>query len=426
MLVPSISSEPKTRIELPDAPRWGQAKRILFRFTFSYILLSTFTYLPYFLPFLYGLAQPYLKLWDILVPWAGSTLFHADTSVLPNLSGDTTYNYVQVFCFAMLALAATAIWTLLDRRRANYARLQEGLRVWVRLALAFWMLSYGIVKVVPVQFHTLTLDRLLQPFGDASPNGLLWTFMAASPAYTIFSGLAEVLGGLLLLARRTTLLGALVSIAVLTNVVALNFCYDVAVKLFSLHLLALAVFLVLPDLGRLADLFVFDRKVEPSGIPPLSKNKWLDRAMVLPAVFVLGVSAFHLYRVYQFSQEPVPKPKLAGIWNVEEFVLDGRARPPLVSDETRWRRVVFDEPHVIALFTGDSRQRFRFDLELASHRLTFSKEDDPRWSSYLSYQRLDPRLLAMEGMFDGHKVQARLRRMNEPRFPLVNRGFQNR
>ena|GEM_PF-5392919 len=32
-----------------------------------------------------------------------------------------------------------------------------------------------------------TLDRLVQPFGDASPMGLVWTFMGASTAYPIFA-----------------------------------------------------------------------------------------------------------------------------------------------------------------------------------------------------------------------------------------------
>jgi hypothetical protein len=53
--------------------------------------------------------------------------------------------------------------------------------------------------------------------------------------------------------------GALVSIGVMSPVVALNFCYDVPVKLYSSHLLAMKVFLILPDLRRLLNLFVFCR-----------------------------------------------------------------------------------------------------------------------------------------------------------------------
>ena len=423
----SMSPEPGAQI------RWSFAKRILFRFSFSYILLFTFTYLflynntlPYFLsyiPFVEGLARRYSDLSDFLVNRVGTAVFHADTRVPPNGSGDTTYNYVQVFCFLLAALAATAIWTLLDRKRANYVRLHEWLRVYVRFVLAFWMLEYGSVKVIPVQVARPSLDRLLQPFGDASPEGMFWTFMGVSMAYTIFSGLAEMVGGLLLVFRRTTLLGALVCIAVLTNVVMLNFCYDVSVKLFSSHLLALAVFLVLPDLGRLASLLVLNRKVEPVAIRPLFTRKWLVRgALVLRPVFAFGVAAFLLVQSYEITRSRAAKSPLHGLWNVEEFVVDGQVRPPLITDEARWRRVVFDSPHVMAVLLGDSRERFHFELDSGAHALALTKRDDPGWQAALSYRRLEPQLLALEGTFEGQKIQARLRKTEEPRFRLVSRG----
>jgi multidrug transporter EmrE-like cation transporter len=423
----AMSPEPGAQIS------WSFAKRILFRLSFSYILLFTFTYLflynndlPRFLtyvPFAEALAERYSDLSDFLVHRVGTAMFHADTSVPPNGSGDTTYNYVQVFCFLLAALAATAIWTVLDRKRANYVRLHEWLRVCVRFALAFWMLEYGSVKVIPVQVARPSLDRLLQPFGDASPEGMFWTFMGVSMAYTIFSGLAEMVGGLLLAFRRTALLGALVCIAVLTNVVTLNFCYDVSVKLFSSHLLALAVFLALPGLGRLANFLVFNRKVEPIAIRPLFTTKWLDRgALVLCSVFAFGFTAFLLVQSYEITRSRAAKSPLHGLWNVEEFVVDGQVRPPLITDEARWRRVVFDGPHVMAVLLGDSRERFHLELDPGAHTLTLAKRDVPEWKSAFSYQRLDPHLLALEGTFDGQKIQARLRKAEEPKFRLVSRG----
>ena len=134
------------------------------------------------------------------------------------------------------------------------------------------MITYGSVKVIKSQFPNPTLDRLLQPFGDASPMGLLWTFMGASESYNIFTGAGEMLGGLLLTTRRTTLLGALVCFGVMSHVAMLNFSYDVPVKLFSMHLLAMALFLMAPDLGRLARMFVLNRPVEPAVFRPLSRR----------------------------------------------------------------------------------------------------------------------------------------------------------
>ena len=259
--------------ESPDAPPvWTPAQRVLFRFTFAYLVLYIFPF-----PVDGDPNGMYANLWHKLVPWVGKQVFHVEITVRPNGSGDTTYNYVQVFCFAVMAAVAAAAWTLLDRKRTAYPRLDRWLRVYVRFDLAATMITYGSVKVIKSQFPDPHLDRLLQPFGDASPMGLLWTFMGASESYNIFTGAGEILGGLLLTTRRTTLLGSLVCFGLMSHVAMLNFSYDVPVKLFSMHLLAMALFLMAPDLKRLARMFVLNRPVDPVVFRPLTRWTWVNR-----------------------------------------------------------------------------------------------------------------------------------------------------
>jgi hypothetical protein len=68
---------------------------------------------------------------------------------------------------------------------------------------------YGAAKVFKSQFPDPPASRLLEPLGEMSPMGLLWSFMGASEAYTVFGGLAETIPAILLMFGRTTLLGAL-------------------------------------------------------------------------------------------------------------------------------------------------------------------------------------------------------------------------
>src|SRR5262249_13770825 len=160
-----------------------------------------------------------------VVPWVGERVFDIEVSVGRTYgSGDATYSYMQVFSTLVLALAGTGLWSLLDWRRLHYARLYQWARGYGRIAPALTMHSYGAAKVSRSQFPPPSLERLALPMGHGSPMGLLWSFMGASAEYSLFTGLAEVLGGLLLTARRTTLLGALVCIGVMANVVMLNFC----------------------------------------------------------------------------------------------------------------------------------------------------------------------------------------------------------
>ena len=75
-------------------------------------------------------------------------------------------------------------------------------------------------------------------------------------------GLAEFIGGVLLFHKRTRLLGGLVLIPVITNIMAINFFYDVPVKLFSSELLFIAIIVVALDLKRVPTFVIFNKPTE--------------------------------------------------------------------------------------------------------------------------------------------------------------------
>ena len=406
--------------------RWGLARRILFRFAFSYLVLYNLPFpldLLTVLPDGEKIIQPYMDFWSFVVPWVGDQVFGVDVTFRRTGSGDTTFRYIQFVCFLGLALASTAIWTFLDRRRPHYMRLQEWLYVYVRFVLAIALLSYGAAKAIPSQFSSPSLDRLLQPIGEASPMGLMWTFMGSSAAYTIFAGLAEMLGGLLLMARRTTFLGALVAIGVLANVVVMNLCYDVPVKLYSAHLFGMAVFLTLPHLRRLANVLVLNRPAEPAPLPRLFHRPWAHRsAFVLRTVVICAMAVLLLQRAHESSRRFAPKVPFHGIWEVETLVLDGTARPPLLTDATRWRRLLFEYPEYLMVQRVDDSWE-DYMLTLKDRQMILRKYKDLQWKSSLAWRQVEPGLLTLEGTFDGHALQARLRRFDEAKFPLVGRGF---
>jgi len=125
-------------------------------------------------------------------------------------SGDKTFDWVLMFWLLVVAALATGIWSTLDRKRDNYVTLQKWFRVFIRIALAGQMITYGMDKIIPLQMPFPYLTRLLEPFHDFAPMGVLWASIGAAPAYETFAGCAEMLGGILLIFPRTTMLGALV------------------------------------------------------------------------------------------------------------------------------------------------------------------------------------------------------------------------
>jgi hypothetical protein len=411
-----------------DNPAWGPVRRALFRFLFSYLVLYNFPFPLSVIP-VYGevLKQSYLEIWKGVAPWVGEHVFGVGVRPRASGSGDTTYGYVIVFSYLILALAATAVWTLLDSRRANYARLHEWLRVYVRFALAAAMLLYGAYKVIPEQFGTPFPSDLLQPIGEGSPMWLLWMFMGSSIPYVIFTGAAEVLGGLLLVARRTTLLGALVCIGVLSNVVMLNLSYDVPVKLYSSHLLLMAVFLAAPGLKRLAGLFLWNRRVPPAEPRPLFASRRANLgALVFRTVFILYVAVAALHRSHEDKlqyADMAAGQRLYGSWEVEELAVDGAVRPLLITDETLWRRLVFVWPGTIGIQYAHETEVRDYELRVDPGPHVFTLCCDPEWNAAISFKRVEPDVLALDGTVNGKQIRGRYRRMDDSRFLLLSRGF---
>jgi hypothetical protein len=270
---PPLAPEPT-----PADPAWSPALRLAFRFVFSYLVFLNLPYALGYLPWTGKIAEVYGDFWQAVALWVGRSVLHLRRAlpVDPEAGGDTTVRWLLVLSMVVLAAVVTLVWTLVDRRSRHYRPLHDGMRVAVRYILGFTLFNYGMIKVIQTQFIVLHSAKLQQPYGDLSPMGLLWTFMSYSAAYNVFTGGAEAIGGLLLFFRRTTLLGALIVVAVMTHVVLINFSYDVTVKIYSTHLLLLGVFLLAPDLGRLADLLVWNRPTTPArkALPRQSFPKW--------------------------------------------------------------------------------------------------------------------------------------------------------
>lgn len=246
--------------------------------------------------------------------------------------------------------------------------------------------------------------------------------MGASIPYIIFAGAAEVTGGLLLLLRRTATLGALVSCAVLGNVVALNFCYDVPVKLYSSNLLAMAVFLAAGDVKRLVNVLVLNRPAPPADLSaPRFERRWMRIAVM---VFWIAFAGYQLvlqirsgWLRYEQTYVYAPRPLFGGAYEVESFRADGRDVPPLITEGTRWRRVEFGPQFVTVQMANDSRRGYRANYAPNTNTVTLNERDTLTWS------HADSTHVMLEGNLDGSTVSIGMRHVDLSQFPLRSRGF---
>lgn len=417
----------------PPAP-WSPALRIAFRFCFVYFTL--FSLSNQIIGGLIVIPKVDVPEFGILWPlrqitfWTARHVFHVTRTLVytGSGSGDKTYDWVQTFCLLVFAVVITALWSILDRRRTNYVTLHKWFRLYMRFALASEMLIYGLVKVIPLQMPFPSLSRLMEPYGNFSPMASLWYSVGASRAYEIFAGSAETLGGILLVIPRTATLGALVCLADVTQVFALNMTYDVPVKLFSFHLILFSLFLLAPEGRRLLGFFFSDGAVAPSAQPPLCQTPRANRvAVALQVLFGLYLVGMNVYGGVQSWHEyggGRTKPSLYGIWDVDQVSIAGQIRSPLLTDYDRWRRVIFDFPTYTQFERMDETfGGFGSSISDKDKTVTFTKGDDKKWKAVFAFSRPAPDQLILDGTMDGHKIHMQLKLLDRSKLTLVGHGF---
>ena len=375
------------------------------------------------------LAGPYQDAWNAAAVWTGQHVLRlGDGAVIiqPTGSGDTMAAYVTLLIHLVLTVAGTLVWTALDRGPVS-PRVLAAFHVYLRYYVATVLLGYGFAKIPPTQFQPPGPELLSRTYGDSSPMGLLWTFMGFSPAYTMFAGAMELVPGVLLFFRRTTSLGALLATATLTNIVALNFAYDVPVKLFSVHLLLAALVIAAPDLPRLLNVFILNRDapavpLRPAGANPrqrpIAALKFAFVALLLTSGIAQGYFAW-----YNFGPG-LPFAPLAGIYDVESFEMNGEERPPLWTDQARWRRVMVSRrANFLTLQKmGDKSERFLLKHDEKSGTFVLTPPGSKE-SFTLSCVRPQDGWLILDGPFGGSNIRVALKRASDRSFPIQSRGF---
>jgi uncharacterized membrane protein YphA (DoxX/SURF4 family) len=402
-----------------ESERWAGATRVGFRFAF---VLFALLYAPGPLdsvPVVDRVASVFLRGRLAFGMWVARDVLHLHVPPTGTYTGDGVVGWVLLGVEIVCAAVACGAWSVLDVRARAYPRLHEALRVYLRFMLAGVMLGYGIAKVFCLQFPVPSHVTLLRAYGESPPADLLWTFMGASPGYQVFGGLTEVLGATLLVFRRTVTLGALLLVGVLTNVVALNLFYDVGVKIYSLTLLATAVFLVLPETPRLLRFFLRAHSVPARR--ELQLFRWrhgLLAANLGKGAFLLGVAAPMAWRDYDASraQRISSAGPLAGF-----YTADAPTDAPATS--LRLTAVEFVGPYFYSR-CADGRGARYLVTGYDAKSSTVTLYDRAHNASYALAAELREPELTLAGTVEGYQVDARLQRAAPSHLLLPSHGIR--
>jgi hypothetical protein len=389
----------------PDI-RWNVFQKIAFRFISLFVIL-----------FMLPLPE------SVFVPFFGNTLLGIKEVIdmSPSGSGDKLMNYVNLFMYSSVAVAGTLTWSILDRKRKNYDTAFHLFLITCRYYLAFALLGYGIFKVYHIQMPDIRLSHLLQPIGEQTPMGLAWRFVGFSPAYSTFSGLMEMIPGVLLLFRRTTIAGALVAFAVMLNVMVMNFTFDIPVKIYSSFLLLLSLIILSPGIIRLFH-FLFTNQAIPArpAKPLFTKKPWRIVQIVAKCLFII-FTIYTLHSYYAFSEGP--QSPLYGVYKASLFIKNNDTIP-LYSDSSAWKNIVFGTPGSVAIFKFNERKCvFNCEVDTVAKKIKLSYESDPQRQFPFEYNQINDSIFTFEGIIDMDKFVFTGKKMRRKDFTLYKTGF---
>lgn len=243
---------------------------------------------------------------------------------------------VMAVCFGILY---GSVWIRM-RNRVDTTRRHAWLRGLLRYWLAFSISVYGFAKVFKTQFAPL-YSRDDIPVGTLNGFQLTWNYFAHSYTLALIIAGLQVGGSILLLWRRSSLLGVILLLPVMINIMLINLFYHIAIGAFLnsvLYSLGLA-YLLLLHWKELVALF----------LPPVS-HKPVIKSPILG--FFVRFSAIALAcAIIMIVVHRNPITPLAGKWRVERLVrnrdtVKGQAWE---SDGEAWTTVYIEEHGALAL-----------------------------------------------------------------------------
>lgn len=390
------------------------------------------------LPFLYYIERYTTPALQSFIPWFAQKYLNLPEpiTVFTNGSGDTTYNYVLLLCVLLAALFGTFTWSILDRKRKSHDQLFYWLTVLLRFYVGFMLVHYAIAKLNEGQFQSLYLSQLSTTYGESSPMGLAWRFLGFSEGYKWFMFTAELMG-VLLFFRKTATIGAFLCLMTSANIMAINYFFDVPVKIVSTALVVMCLIILSPNIINLVKFFFKGELVKLDQLKaPIFKAKWVRISkLVLKYAAVLlyaGVPLTMALKIALLDKKVNDKSPVYGAYTIESLKSE---KKDSISDSSflsrKWTLLIFDRSTYAQIHYNDDETAWcTYGVDSASKSISIAFIDDPKVNYTLNYQFADSNKLILTGSLFGAPATITLNKkkyiLTEGKFRWINEHPYNR
>ncbi|MBC7568084.1 MAG: hypothetical protein H7223_14095 [Pedobacter sp.] len=371
----------------------------------------------------------FVPLQKAMVFWVGEHILHRTEPIDPqfNGSGDTSYFYVLLLVVLLLSILGTIIWSAIDYKWSNHKRLFYWLVVVLRYYVGFMLIHYAVAKLHNGQFPSPSVGGMSTTYGDSSPMGLAWRFMGYSDGYKHFMFVAEMMGALLLF-RKTTTIGAFLSLMTCLNIMLINYFFDVPVKMLSTALVVMCLIILSPNIVRLFRFFFMGMTVGLDQFNPPSFNANWQRvtvvlvkyvAIVFCALIPLGAK---FYTIATDDKGDLKK-SLYGAYRISKLTwTEGTPAIDSLYVSKGWNVIGFDSYDRAIIKYGDNETIYaKSEIQLATKSMKFSFWEKPDSIYNLTYESPKKDSLVLKGILLGKPVVISLKRKE---FELTKRKFR--
>lgn len=207
----------------------------------------------------------------------------------------STIVFPLVALILLSAIVFPFIWYYLQKKqKINSTKIYGILYSSIRYCIAFniaafgWKKFYGLQFIVPTEISNM-------PMNQQNGEWLTWFYFGYSHTFGIIIAVIQIVGGYLLLFRKTLLIGAIILFSLLFNLTLINIFYQMNAGALSQSIILTigVLFLILLDYKRLITFFLKTK----SNLPSLNfrsgilKNILRISAIVLSLLFTIYLNS---------------------------------------------------------------------------------------------------------------------------------------
>ncbi|WP_133989426.1 hypothetical protein [Dinghuibacter silviterrae] len=304
------------------------------------------------------------------------------------------------FLIVLVAVIYAFIWQARKKNSPGTLAFWQGL---IRYGVAYDLASFGWEKICHLQL-VIPGNWADRPYRSFTPSELFWSFFSHSYLFgCIIAGL-QIAGAMLLLFRRTTLVGVFILLPVLANILLMDIFYDIGQSVVvhaSIMMLGALYFLFL-EFNRLKAFFF----AASNNIASLQMPGYMKAAIRLSIIFIpLLLIAMH--------GNPNRHPALTGKYEVKQLKVNQHFLAPTGCSDSLLTVVYFEVNDGCVFEFNTPQRRWSGTYKMDKDHLGISWRNPGGKPDFKGVLSRDPAtgMVVMTGVLGGDSTEVTLQKV---------------